>query len=78
MWTQVEEARYDEMLSLLPPALLTVNGFLVGEPHDYRKCNATGGFRACYAAFVTRNGKFFEGPNLTVSEFHKLDLDSIG
>ena len=39
---EVGEARYDEMLGVLPPALWIDKGFLVGEPFDHRRCKATG------------------------------------
>jgi hypothetical protein len=34
-WKEVSEARYDEMLGILPPAMWVGKGFLVGEPHDF-------------------------------------------
>jgi hypothetical protein len=41
-WKEVDEARYDEMLGVLPPALWLAKGFLVGEPYDHRLCTITG------------------------------------
>ena len=34
-WKRTTEAKYDEMLEILPPALWTGLGFLVGEPLDH-------------------------------------------
>ena len=31
-WTEVNEARYDEMLGVVPPVVYLTHGFLVGEP----------------------------------------------
>lgn len=33
-WIEVTEERYDEMLGVLPPEIMTGLGFLVGEPSD--------------------------------------------
>jgi hypothetical protein len=34
-WNEVSEARYNEMLEALPPAVWAGLGFLVGEPFDH-------------------------------------------
>jgi hypothetical protein len=44
------EERYDEMLGILPPALMLGKGFLVGEPFDHRTCSVTKVVRASYGA----------------------------
>lgn len=48
-------------------------GFLVGEAHDHRTCGVLGITTATYAAFVTHNGKFYEGPPMTIAEFRQFD-----
>jgi hypothetical protein len=76
-WKEVDEARYDEMLGVLPPALWLSKGFLVGEPFDHRTCKETGRFAPTYAAFVAHGGRFFEGPNMTPMEFRKLSISEV-
>jgi hypothetical protein len=39
---ECSEARYDEMLNILPPRLWLAYGYLVGEPVTHRKCTVTG------------------------------------
>lgn len=69
-FTPTTEARYREMLEVLPPAVWTGLGFLVGEPHDH---NAEGQPR--FACFVQRGDKFFEVSRaLTVAEFRAIRL----
>ncbi|MEK7994733.1 MAG: hypothetical protein AAB403_13095 [Planctomycetota bacterium] len=75
-FTECSAERYDEMLGVLPPALYTSYGFLVGEPFDHRKCKVTEVIRATYAAFVFHDGKYYEGPNMTAPEFRKLDVST--
>src|SRR5260370_11653102 len=69
------EERYNEMLEILPPALLLAKGFLVGEPVDHRMCKITKVVRASYAAFFQHQAKFYEGDNMTVPEFKAFDLE---
>jgi hypothetical protein len=76
-WKKCTEERYDEMLSILPPAIYLYHGFLVGEPASHRICTKSGGFRADFAAFVRIGDEFYEGPNLTLPEFRALDLEQI-
>jgi len=71
---EVDEARYDEMLGVLPPALWIGKGFLVGEPFDHRRCKATGRLAASYAAFIRHRGKYYESEEaMTVAEFKAFD-----
>jgi len=66
-WTEVTEARYDEMLGMLPPAVHLYRGFLVGEPMDH----ANGWPR--FTAFVIWRDRFFECQEpLTVKQFQTL------
>lgn len=77
MWKEVDEARYDDMLCVLPPALWLAKGFLVGEPFDHRPCTLRGGCYPTYAAFITMDGRFFEGPSLTAAEFRAVKVDDV-
>jgi hypothetical protein len=75
---EVDEARYDEMLGVLPPALWTAKGFLVGEPFDHRQCKATGHLAASYAAFICYRGKFYETAEaMTAAEFRAFDPSTL-
>ena len=76
-FTQVSEERFDEQRDVLPPAVVTSYGFLVGEPHDYRVCTVHGFTMPVYAAFVVRGGKFYEGEPLTIPEFRKIDIEEV-
>ena len=59
-WTPTTEARYDEMLCILPPAIMERGGFLVGEPATHRVCSVTGHVRPAFAAFVSMGADVFE------------------
>ncbi|AVT83680.1 hypothetical protein [Rhodopseudomonas palustris] len=72
-WKECSRERYDEMLEILPPALWNAKGFLVGEPAFHRMCAVKGEIRACYQAFSSFGGKYYEGPCLTVPEFNAFD-----
>ena len=74
---ECSEERYNEMLEALPPALWLSKGFLVGEPFDHRTCKVTNVVRASYAAFFQHKGKFYEGGNMTVSEFRAFDISAL-
>lgn len=76
-WKEVDEARYDEMLGILPPAYWDGKGFLVGEPFDHRTCKISGYTTPTFAAFVSHKGKYYEGPNMTVAEFRAFDLKDL-
>ena len=52
-------------------------GFLVGEPFDHRTCKVTNVVHASYAAFFQKNGKFYEGDNMTVPEFKAFNVESL-
>ena len=72
-WKEVTQGRYCAMLEMLPPAIQTANGFLVGEAARHRECEITRQCRAAYAAFVERDGRYFESETpLTVPEFKHL------
>lgn len=72
-WNEVTEERYDEMLGCLPPRLMSGHGFLVGEPFTHRTCTVSGNVLPDWAAFVHVNGRYFEGPNMTVPEWRALN-----
>ena len=75
---EVGEARYDEMLGVLPPALWIAKGFLVGEPFDHRRCKATGRLAASYSAFICYRGKFYESEEaMTGAEFKAFDPSTL-
>ena len=77
MWKEVTAERYDEQLGVVPPAIYTGDGFLVGEPFDHRTCAVRGVIAATYAALVQIGDKFYEGPNMTLAEFKVLDLKTV-
>ena len=77
MWKEVSEARYDEMLGCLPPALWLAKGFLVGEPFDHRQCKVTDLCKPTYAAFIRHDSKFYGGPNMTADEFKAFDVRNL-
>ena len=74
-WVEVDEARYDEMLNILPPAIWDISkGFLVGEAWDHDADD-----RPRYAAFVKLRGRYYEATlPMTLEEFKNLDLNTIG
>ena len=75
---EVDEARYNEMLGVLPPALWLDKGFLVGEPYDHRRCKETGGFAASFAAFIRYRGKYYESEEaMTAAEFRAFDPSTL-
>jgi len=75
---EVDEARYDEMLGVLPPALWIDKGFLVGEPFDHRRCKATGRLTASFAAFIRHRGKYYESKEaMTAAEFRAFDPSTL-
>lgn len=67
-WKMTTQAKYTEMLEVLPPALWIGGAFLVGEPwdHDF----ATGAPR--FAAYLERYGQYYEASRpLTAAELRK-------
>lgn len=72
-WIKVTEARYWEMLEVLPPEAQTGFGFLVGEATDH---NAQG--RPRFAAFVEVQGQFFESAEpMTIADFKAIKLSEV-
>jgi hypothetical protein len=75
---EIDEARYDEMLGVLPPALWIDKGFLVGEAFDHRRCKATGRWAASFAAFILYRGRYYESDGaMTVGEFKAFDPSTL-
>ena len=72
-WAETTKAKYWEMLEILPPAVMTGIGFMVGEPFGH---DASGYPR--YDAFVEIDGRFYAalGP-MTVKEFKALTPGAI-
>jgi hypothetical protein len=77
MIKECTEARYNEMLEILPPALWLGHGFLVGEPHDHRRCKVTKKMAPTYAAFFYGFGRYFEGEPMTMAEFRAFDINDL-
>lgn len=72
-WIETTAERYDEMLCILPPAIMTGYGFLVGEPFDHRECRIRHRTAPTFSAFAYRDGKFFEASQpLTIAEFRAV------
>lgn len=77
-WKEITEAKYWEMLEVLPPAVMTHLGFLVGEPLDHGFCPVTGLFGARFEAFAEVRGKYFVADKpMSVSGFQSLSLRDI-
>ena len=72
-WEETTEERYDEMLSVLPPAFMEGGDFLVGEPETYRKCAISGNTSAVFDGFVSRREKFY----VTSEAVTRLEFDKI-
>ena len=60
---QVSEGKYLEMLEVLPPAAMTANAFLVGEPVDYE------GGRARVELYFCDGGQYFFGGLATLKDW---------
>lgn len=71
-WKWIQRERFDEQLGVLPPAVQTKGGFLMGEPvrHDRNG-------RALFAPFIEHGGQFYEGLEpMSVDDFQKLDVQA--
>jgi hypothetical protein len=77
MIKECTEERYDEMLGILPPAMMSSNGFLVGEPFDHRVCKVTGNISPTFAAFFQKGETYYEGDNMTIAEFRAFNVADI-
>ncbi|MET4190616.1 MULTISPECIES: hypothetical protein [unclassified Bradyrhizobium] len=73
VWVEVTPEKYDEMLGMLPPAIQTGFGFLVGEASSHRECREIGRVLATYAAYIYTHGKYYACKEaLTVHEFRRV------
>lgn len=72
-WKPTTKEAYWEMLEILPPAVMTGYGFLVGEPFIHRVCKVTNKFAPAFEAFLELNNKYFVAAEpMTVGEFKTL------
>ena len=70
MFEPTTQDKYYQMLGVLPPAFQDGYGFLVGEPHDHRRCKVTKMVRPTFAAFIQYRGEFFVSKKaLTIPEY---------
>lgn len=77
-WHEVTEERYYEMLGCLPPQIMTVLGFLVGEPSSHRTCSVYGEVAADYQPFARVGGRYYGASRcLTVREFKTVTPDDV-
>lgn len=61
---EVTEENYYYFLGCLPPRMMVINGFLLGEPTDH---NGKG--EARYEAYFTDNGKYYYAGKSTLADF---------
>ena len=66
-WIQTTLNMFDQMLGCVPPRAYCSNGFLVGEPNDFRDGKET------WYCFIKFNGMVLV-KELTFSEFKTLDV----
>jgi len=65
-WTETTEETFDDMLNVLPPAIMSGGGFLVGEPWDHHALSG----RPRFAGYCERFGKWFAASRpMTKEEF---------
>lgn len=77
-WKPITATRYDDLLEVLPPALMAHNGFLMGEPMIHRTCRVTGTLAPAYLACLSRRGQCYEALEpYTVEEFRTLTAAEI-
>jgi hypothetical protein len=74
---EIDEARYNEALEILPPALWLANRFFMGEAADYRRCEVTGKTATTYSAFFAAFGRYCESDPTTVAEFKSFDVNDL-
>lgn len=77
IWREVSAERYEEMLGVLPPEVMSGHGFLVGEATTHRRCAESGDVRPSFAAFVQVGGNYYEGPDMTKPEWRALYAEEI-
>ena len=69
-WKRVPEARFWEMLGMLPPAYQSGLGFLVGEAWTHGRCSVSHEVVPMFQAFIEKSGRYYEavGP-MSIAEF---------
>lgn len=73
-WKEITEAEYMQALEVLPPAVWLKKGFLLGEPETHRKCNVCHHYCPAFAPYISENGKYYTGANMTALEFRNFNL----
>ena len=77
-WNKTTQEKYWEMLEVLPPAVMTGLGFLVGEPLTHGTCPVTGKFGALYEAFAQVGKEFFVANEaMTVAGFKSITAKDV-
>lgn len=72
VWEEVSAERYDEMLGVLPPEIMTGLGFLVGEPSTHRRCTISGNVAPDFQAFARVAGRYYGARQcMTIAEFKR-------
>ena len=71
------QARYEDMLGVLPPAMWLSYGFLVREAHSHRTCKVTGFVAPTFAYFFNHRGHYYEGDPLTFAEFRAFKPEDL-
>jgi len=75
VWTETTAERFEEMLTVLPPAIMLAGNFLVGEPWDHHA--VTG--RPRFAAYRFQDRKYYEASRpMTVKEFKACLREQFG
>lgn len=73
-WVRTTYESFWEALECLPPALMRASGFLLGEPHDHRRCRVRGDIAPTYQAFKCYGDKWAEpGPFYASAECLTVD-----
>jgi hypothetical protein len=83
-WKRCTQARYWDMLEILPPAVQKSHGFLVGEPYTHRTCRITGrADQPAFSAFLEHRADFTDSSYLegsepmTIAEFNALQRSDV-
>jgi hypothetical protein len=66
--------RYDEMLSVLPPALWLANHW---RAYHTQKVQGNRKVMPTYAAFFFAFRRYCEGDDMTIPEFRRFDINSL-
>ncbi len=77
MWKEIPFGRYDEHYGVAGPSFETTYGFLVWLPTGTRICKVSRIIRPTFGAYIKHNGRYYEGPPLTVPEFSAVDVEQV-